>query len=309
MGTTYTVKVVAENLSPERQTEVEKRIHSELDEVNAKMSHYRPDSELSRFNQSRDTTPFPVSKETLEVFREALEIAEMTEGAFDITVGPLVDAWGFGPDGRPECIPSEDEIARLRVKVGYEKLEADLEALTLQKSEPEIQCDLSAIAKGYAVDQVADALDEIGISDYMAEVGGEVRTRGLNEKSQTWRIGIERPVSGKRMLQQVIAVSGGAVATSGDYRNYFEVDGVRYSHMIDPRTGCPITHRLASVCIVEERCARADALATALMVLGPDEGYRLAVEHDLAVLFMVRDDEEGFREVATPAFERLGEAR
>jgi thiamine biosynthesis lipoprotein len=307
MGTTFTVKVVAEELSTEKQKEIEERIQAELDEVNAKMSHYRADSELSRFNQSGETTPFSVSEETFEVFREALEIAELTGGAFDVTVGPLVNAWGFGPDGRPEAVPSEDEIAELLVQVGYEKLELDQETFSLRKSTPGLQCDLSAIAKGYGVDQVAEALDEIGMTDYMVEVGGEVRTRGRNDQGQAWRIGIERPISEGRLIQQVISLSGWAMATSGDYRNYYEVDGVRYSHMIDPRTGRPITHRLASVSIVEKRSARADGLATALLILGPDEGYQLAVEQDLAVVFMVKDDEEGFRERATPAFERLVE--
>jgi thiamine biosynthesis lipoprotein len=309
MGTTYTVKVVAEELSTEKRSAIEGRIQEELDDVNAKMSHYRPDSELSRFNQLRETTPFSVSRETFAVFREALEIADLTGGALDITVGPLVNAWGFGPDARPEVIPSDDEIAGLLEKVGYTKLELGSDGTSLRKVEPGLQCDLSAIAKGYGVDRVAEALDAIGIRDYMVEVGGEVRTRGRNDKGQAWRIGIERPGVEGRVIQQVISLSAGAMATSGDYRNYYEVGGVRYSHMINPRTGRPITHRLASVSIVEERCTRADGLATALLILGPDEGYQLAVEHDLAVLFMVKDDDEGFRELATPAFERLLESR
>jgi thiamine biosynthesis lipoprotein len=223
----------------------------------------------------------------------------------DITVGPLVNAWGFGPDARPETIPSDAEIAGLLEKVGYTKLVLDSESSSLRKSEPGLLCDLSAIAKGYGVDRVAEALDGLSIQDYMVEVGGEVRTRGLNDQGQAWRIGIERPSVEGRVIQQVLSLSNGAMATSGDYRNYYEVDGVRYSHMIDPRSGRPITHRLASVSIVEERCTRADGLATALLVLGPDEGYRLAVANDLAVLFMVKDDEEGFKGLATPAFERL----
>jgi thiamine biosynthesis lipoprotein len=305
MGTTYTVKVVAEELSPEQHSEIEGTIREELEDVNAKMSHYRPDSELSRFNAWRETTPFRVSRETFGVFEEALEIADLTGGALDITVAPLVNAWGFGPDARPETIPSDAEIATLLEKVGYTKLELDPESTSLRKSVPGLQCDLSAIAKGYGVDRVAEALNRAGFEDYMVEVGGEVRTRGRNDKGQAWRIGIERPSVEGRVIQQVLSLSNGAMATSGDYRNYYEVDGIRYSHMIDPRTGRPITHRLASVSVVEERCARADGLATALMILGPDEGYRFAVENELAVLFMVKDDEEGFRELPTPAFERL----
>jgi thiamine biosynthesis lipoprotein len=309
MGTFYTVKVVIDGEpSDETLKEIEARIKAELDEVNAKMSHYRVDSELSRFNQWKETTPFAVSKETFDVFREAVEIARLTSGAFDITVAPLVNAWGFGPSGRPEVIPSDEEITSLLQQVGYEKLHLDPENSSIQKSVPGLQCDLSAIAKGYGVDRVAEALDGVGMTDYMVEVGGEVRTRGENDREQAWRIGIERPVAEGRVIQEVISLSDWALATSGDYRNYYEVDGVRYSHMIDPRTGRPIAHRLASVTIVDRRCMRADGLATALSVLGPDEGYKLAVEQDLAALLMVKNDEGGFEELATPGFERLLDA-
>lgn len=308
MGTTYVVKVVVKGgLSEERKSYLHELIEGELEGVNAKMSHYLEDSELSRFNRSRETTPFSLSEDTWEVFRHAQELSELSGGAFDITVGPLVDAWGFGPPGRPSQPPSDIMIAGLVEQVGYTKLELDPEALTVRKSEPNLRCDLSAIAKGYAVDLVAEALDKEGLTDYMVEVGGEVRTRGANDSGQSWRIGIERPLAGDRALQRIVGLSGFSMASSGDYRNYYEMDGKRVSHTIDPRTGRPITHRLAAVSIVEELCVRADGLATALMVLGPEEGYRLAVENDMAVLFLVHDGEgeSSFKGLTTPAFDRL----
>ena len=305
MGTTFEVKVVVESLSKARQSELQTRIHSELDGVNEKMSHYREDSELSRFNRSREIEPFSISSNTFEVFRQAEELSELTRGAFDVTVGPLVNAWGFGPMGQPERVPSDEEIAAIKAQVGFDKLDLDAEHSTIRKSEPSIVCDLSAIAKGYGVDRVAVALDEEGFRDYMVEVGGEVRTRGLNDLGVPWRIGVEKPTVGGRTIQKVVSLSGLAMATSGDYRNYYEVDGVRISHMIDPRSGRPITHRLASVTVIDDQCARADGWATALMILGTEEGYALAKEQDLPVFFLVHDGETGFRELSTPAFDKL----
>ena len=314
MGTTFMVKVVTETLGEERQAEVLELIEAELDEVDTKMSHYLEDSELSRFNRSRDTSPFAVSEETLEVFRHAQEVARLSGGAFDVTVGPLVDAWGFGPEERviepieptePTERRPDEVISRLMAQVGYTKIELDLEHSTIRKTDPSVACDLSAIAKGYGVDQVSEALRREGFGDHLVEVGGEVRAAGLNDAGQPWRIAIEQPGSGGTVPGRIVPLSNLAMATSGDYRNYYEVGGVRFSHTIDPRTGYPISHALASVSVVDELSVRADGLATALAVLGPDEGYELAVEQDLAALFIVRDGEGALRERATPAFERL----
>ena len=309
MGTNYTVKVVEPGLDKSRLEEIRHLIEARLEDVNLKMSHYKDDSELSRFNQLSETTPFHVSPETYEVFRQAIEISTLTHGALDITVGPLVDAWGFGPRDRPEQIPNDEHIQVLRDQTGYEKLELDPAASSVRKTEPQVRCDLSAIAKGYGVDRVAEALAEEGLENFMVEVGGEVSTRGVNDQGQPWRIGVERPVTTGRVIEKVISLSGWAMATSGDYRNYYEVDGVRYSHMIDPRTGRPITHRLASVSVVDKSCARADGFATGLLVLGPEEGYPIAVEEDLAVLFLVHEGDGEFSALETPEFERLVKVR
>ena len=308
MGTTYTVKVVTEGplgaSSSPKQEQVQQVIEGRLAEVNDKMSTYQPSSELSQFNSSRTTVPFPVSAETLQVFAEAQRISAATAGAFDITVGPLVNLWGFGPDAKPLAVPADEEVERLRPRIGWSRIEVDTARSTIRKSEPEMYCDLSAIAKGYAVDRVAEGLAALDLADYMVEVGGEVRTRGRNAAGEPWRIAIERPDTAQRAFQEVVPLSDLAMATSGDYRNFFEQDGVRFSHTIDPRTGRPIQHRLASVSVIDPVCMRADGYATALMVLGEEEGFRLAEEQGLAALFLVRKG-DGFEERATAAFKTL----
>jgi thiamine biosynthesis lipoprotein len=308
MGTTYTVKVVTQGPPGSSPTpaeeEVQRTIEERLAEVDEKMSTYRPSSELSRFNSSRATEPFPVSAETLEVFAEAQRVSAATGGAFDITVGPLVNLWGFGPAAKPATIPPDEEIERLKPQIGWGKIEVDTARSTIRKWEPEMYCDLSAIAKGYAVDRVAEGLSALGFADYMVEVGGEVRTRGRNAAREPWRIAIERPDTTRRAFQEIVPLSDLAMATSGDYRNFYEQDGVRFSHTIDPRTGRPIQHRLASVSVVDPLCMRADGYATALMVLGENEGFELAKDQGLAALFLVRTGDQ-FDEKATPAFKTL----
>ncbi len=303
MGTYYAVKVAAAGLSEERLAEVRAMIEGELEDVNAKMSTWAEDSELSRFNRHTELTPFEVSAATLEVVAAALDVARLTGGAYDVTVGPLVNAWGFGAEGVPPE-PNDEEIRSLIDSVGYAKLELDASASTLRKQRGDLYCDLSSIAKGYAVDRVAEALLAAGFGDVWVEVGGEVRAAGRNAEGRVWRLGIERPRLEPGALQRILPLDGAAVATSGDYRNYRERDGARISHIIDPRSGSPVRHQLASVSVVHPRCMIADALATALMVLGPDEGGELARRENLAVLFLVRDGDD-FREIMTPAFEAL----
>jgi thiamine biosynthesis lipoprotein len=308
MGTTYAVRVVtADNWDQPRRDRIKDLIQAALDDVESKMSHYRSSSELSRFNQTRDTAPFPVSAETFDVVRHAYQLSEWTDGALDVTVGPVVNAWGFGPL-EPESLPPDATLlARLRDHVGYTKLELDPGASTLRKTDPEIECDLSALAKGYGVDRVAEVLREEGLTRFMVEVGGEIFAIGLNQRGGPWRIAIERPVL-EGGVQRVVPLSGHAMATSGDYRNVREVDGRLLSHTIDPRTGWPVAHQLASVSVVAELCVLADGMATGLQVLGPDDGYALAVERGWAALFLIRDDSGVITERATPAFEALLDA-
>lgn len=224
----------------------------------------------------------------------------MTDGAFDITVGPLVNLWGFGPDGRPEEVPSAEALQQVKDRTGYQhlKLRDNPPAVS---AEPAQYLDLSAIAKGFGVDQVAKYLESEGISAYLVEIGGEIRVNGQKPDGTAWRLAVEEPSGEGRQVNRIVALQQAAMATSGDYRNYYESQGQRYSHTIDPVTGKPISHSLASVTVITENCMTADALATAFNVMGFERANDLAVEQNLAAYFIVRRG-DGFETHATPAF-------
>lgn len=304
MGTTFEVKVVASPFPEQQQEAVREAIQAQLQDVDGKMSTYREASEISHVNRSRETSPQPLSRETFTVLAEAQRISRMTGGAFDITVGPLVNAWGFGPAPHPASPPTAAEIEQLKLRSGWAKIELFPRDSTILKQEPALYLDLSAIAKGHAVDRISEVLAEMNLTRHMVELGGEVRTSGRNAGGNPWRIAIEKPISGGRAFQRILPLENLAVATSGDYRNFREAEDGHLSHTIDPRTGRPVRHELAAVSVVATSCMRADGYATALMVLGEDEGYRLAAEQDLAALFLVRTREGSFRERETPAFQR-----
>ena len=304
MGTDYTVKVVAKDLGDERRAVLQKLIQSKLAEVNSKMSHYLGDSELTLLNQWQSVEPYSVSQETFEVLNHALRISQITGGVFDITIGPLVDAWGFGPPGRPTKAPDQKVIDRLLLLTGWEYLQLLPDGPAVRKLVPQLTIDLSAIAKGFGVDQVAEALESEDIQHYMVEVGGEIRTLGSNPNGNPWQIAIERPDPSRQAIQVVIPLRNLSMATSGDYRNYYEEGGQRISHTIDPRTGWPISHSVASVTVVHRECVQADAFATALLVLGP-EGFELAEELGLAAYFLTRSPSGDFAERRTTAFSSL----
>ena len=301
MGTTWSVQVVQPpaDLDP---AALESRIRARLDAVNAAMSTYDPSSELSRFNASSGQDWFPVSVGLARVVALALEISDLSGGAFDVTVGPLVNLWGFGPGAVRADLPSKADVDEALARVGHQHLDVRPADPALRKAMPGLYVDLSAIAKGYGVDEVAGVLEAQGLTDYLVEIGGELHGRGLNAKGQPWRIAIERPDSGVRKVFAVVPLRSLSMATSGDYRNFFEVDGQRYSHTIDPATGWPVRHRLASVTVLDASCARADALATALLVLGPDRGLALAEQLGIAALLILREDDD-YRAIASPAFE------
>lgn len=312
MGTAYTVRIVRPGEAPlddAEQKALRDLIETTVEAVNGAMSTYLADSELSRFNRSTETEPVVVSEPTFEVLSAAVELGERTRGALDVTIGPLVDAWGFGPTVTAEDLANEpDELEVLRARTGLDKLALDPSTRSVAKAEPTLSVDLSSVAKGYAVDRVLERLVERGYEDVYVEIGGETRVHGSNPEDVAWRIGIERPepLSGSpeagRALQRLVQLRDEAIATSGDYRNYREDAGIRLSHLIDPRTARPIGHALASVSVIRPTCLEADGLATALIVLGPDEGFELAVRDEVAALFLVRDN-AGFVERPTPAFE------
>ena len=268
MGTTYSVKLKVPASKREAATALQADIDAALERVNDQMSTYRPKSELSRFNQHQSTEPFAVSPATAQVVGLALEIAEKTHGAFDVTLGPVINLWGFDRDGRKSAPPSEAALRAARARVGYKMLHAQKAALV--KDRKDLDVNLSGIAKGYGVDVVAELLASRGYTDFMVEIGGEVRAQGTNGAGVPWRIGINTPRSNEDPTSIVTAISlrDQALATSGDYRNFFESGGVRYSHIIDPKTGAPVPHHLVSVSVLGQRCAQVDALATAFLVMG-----------------------------------------
>lgn len=299
MGTTWHVTVVN---APEHDRDFyQAGIQAQVDAVVAKMSTYEAESELSRFNRAPAGEWFALSADTLKVIEEGQRLSAMSAGSFDITVGPVVNLWGFGPDKRPDKVPSEDELAAAFARVGHQHINLDHEQQRAQKA-VDAYVDLSAIAKGYGVDRIADWLEQQGVISYLVEVGGELRAKGHKPDQKPWRIAIESPLDIERDVQQVIKVTDVAIATSGDYRNYFEEQGVRYSHTIDPSTGKPIRHKLASVTVLQPQCMTADGLATTLMVMGEEKGYQFALAHRIPAFFIIKS-EQGFIERYTPEFE------
>ncbi|MBW1774726.1 MAG: FAD:protein FMN transferase [Deltaproteobacteria bacterium] len=303
MGTRYSIKLpkLPEDVSLER---LKRDIGAALERVNDQMSAYRKSSEISRFNRTTGEDWFSVSPETAQVVEAALKVSEESDGAFDVTVGPLIRLWRFGPNKEEKKVPQEDEIRKAMASTGYYKIKVRKAPPALRKLQGDIRINLSAIAKGFGVDQVAGLLQRAGVPDYLVEIGGEVRTQGSKADGRAWTIGIETPTDYKRGIQETIHLGDRAMATSGDYRSFFKKDGKRYSHTIDPKTGRPVGHQLASVSVIAGNCMQADAWATALMVLGPEKGYALAVKKGFAVLFLIRKD-DGFIRRATPKFDDL----
>ena len=300
MGTTWNVTLVESPQGLDRDS-AQSLVQARLDAVNASMSTYRADSEISRFNDTPVGEWFAVSELFLRVLDAALQVGEASGGGYDISVGPLVDLWGFGAAGIKLEPPAPDDVKAVLPRVGQGALAVEYEAGRIRRDSA-IALDVSSIAKGFGVDEVVAALVQAGVTRYLVEVGGEMRVAGASPRGDAWRIAIEQPQAGGMDIAQAISLPAGAIATSGDYRNYFEADGKRYSHTIDPRTGYPVTHDLASVTVVHEQAMLADAWATALSVLGAEEGREVAQQAGLAVYF-IRRTPEGFVPSYTPAFE------
>lgn len=300
MGTRYSVVGFA---SPGVSVhELHAEIDALLEAIDDKMSTYRAQSELSRFNRHQGTDWFEVSSETAFVIEQALAVSRASGGAFDVTVQPLVALWGFDSQKRRPDIPPEGEIRSTRTHVGFEKIAVRMTPPAIRKDDPAVQIDLSGIAKGYAVDRLAELLYRAGIEAYLVEIGGELSARGKKPDGSPWKVAIERPLTSGRSVQGIVKLENAAIATSGDYRNYFETDSRRHSHILDPRDGRSASSTLASVTIIAEDAIYADAIATAIMVLGPSVGFEFAVEHDLAGLFLLRSG-AGLEERVTPRFE------
>ncbi len=298
MGTSYSI-TITDRLRRAKLDRIGVAVTERLLDMDYEMSSWNPDSQISQFNNRRDTKPFTVSPELAEVVQCALEMSALTDGAFDPTVKPLVDHWGFGPDTDDDLL---DEIMQA---VGWQKVRVEKGALV--KMHPDVQLDLSAIAKGYGVDAVAEVIRSFGLKNFLVEIGGEIVVSGINPKGKPWRVGIESPqfnAPGGAQIFQTLELRGGAMATSGDYRNFrTREDGTRYSHIIDPKTGRPAETDVASVSVLANSCMDADAAATAFFVTGSEKSFQWLENHpELEVFFILHSTNQTFTTRATDGF-------
>lgn len=300
MGTTWSARLA--DCGHADCAQLEEATNERLEELTRRLSHYEADSELTTFNAQTSTGWTAVSRDLLTVVEYALSVSELSEGRFDVTIAPAVDAWGFGPAPTDLTTPTAETIELALRHSGYQKLAARSAPPALRKADPLLRLDLSALAKGYAVDQLAYLIENAGSSNYMVEIGGEVRTSGFRPDGKPWRIGIQPPDTGLD-IEFVVTPGEAALATSGDYRNYYMLDDRRISHTIDPASGTPVTNSVASVSVIAPNTMQADALATAIMVMGFDAGMEFARANEIAVLIIQRTP-EGTRASQTPEFER-----
>ena len=290
MGTTYRI-LIAGPAKSSSLTETHEQIERKLIQINALMSTYDSESEISRFNRTRPGAPFSLHADTAEVLAFSLALADKTGGAFDPTIGPLVELWGFGRATSTDQAPPDDRIQVVKQQIGYQSLQLDTDAPAV-KTPIGRQLDFSATAKGFAVDALAAILVQQGHSNFLVEIGGELFSKGEKRPGQPWRVAIEMPSNASRAIYRAFPLIDSAIATSGYYRNYFESNGQRFSHTIDPRTGYPITHATTSVTVVASTTLEADGWATALNVLGPVAGMQLAADQNLAVVMLVFEKNE-----------------
>lgn len=300
MGSTYSIKYVRnDGVAP--QTELKAATEAILAEIDQQMSTYRDDSLIEQFNQAPAGTCQTMPEGVLELVRAGDRLHEESQGAFDLTLEPLLDLWGFGPRGKGEAVPSEEKLAEVRQRVGQQHLRIDGEQLC---KDADVQVDFNSIAAGYAVDRIVARLGELGVTSYLVEATGELKAAGLKPDGSHWRIGLEAPRDDERVAQRVLQLDGYGISTSGDYRNYFEENGERYSHTLDALTGRPVRHKLAAVTVADQSTLRADGLSTLLMVLGPEAGMAFAERNGIAAFFITREG-KGFVTQGTRAFEQL----
>ncbi|MFV0264680.1 MAG: FAD:protein FMN transferase ApbE [Kluyvera sp.] len=301
MGTFWRVSVVG--IDKARSEELRTKVQNLLDSDDRLLSTWKNDSSLMRFNHSQSTTPWPVNEAMADIVTESLRVGRKTDGAMDITVGPLVNLWGFGPDKQPVSTPTQAQIDAAKARTGLDKLtvinRADRQYL--QKSIPDLYVDLSTVGEGYAADHLARLMIEEGISRYLVSVGGALVSRGMNADGQPWRVAIQKPTDRENAVQAIVDINGHGISTSGSYRNYYELDGQRISHVIDPQTGRPITHKLVSVTVIAPTALEADAWDTGLMVLGSEKAQQVVREQGLAV-YMIMKTDDGFNTWMSPQF-------
>lgn len=304
MGTTFSVKYVSDSALPKRD-ELSKKINELLFEVNRQMSTYMFESEISALNRAKENQIVSISSDFAHVLKFSLDLAKKTDGAYDPTIGPLVNLWGFGPEGK-RVVPSEKDLLETKKFIGYHLI--NLKAQNVSKKDHRVYVDLSSSAKGFGVDKIARFLESKGIHNYMVEIGGEIRTKGAKDDNSPWLIAIEAPhKKDGRIIQQAFEFSDLSIATSGNYRNFFTQENKAYSHTINYKTGRPVEHTLASVSVIrQDGCMEADALTTALMALGPIKGFEFATEHGIGAYFILKlDHESQFKVKKTKAFDKL----
>lgn len=283
MGTTWHLTLAYSRITANDASTL---IQTRLDELEALFSNWKQDSAVSRFNAATATEWQPVPRELAEVVAFALELSRETDGAFDVTVEPLIDLWGFGAKGRVSEPPADVEIAAVKARCGWQKLEVKLDPPMLRKSEPSLQLNVSSLVEGYAVDDLVKRLYAQGIRDFLLDVGGELFASGVKPDGSQWHVGVQQPDSTKGEVVGAMPLLDKALATSGTYRQYFECGGRRYPHVVDARTGWPLAHATVSVSVVADSCFSADGWATALLIVGEDEGRKLAAKHHLEALFL-----------------------
>ncbi|MGY4663086.1 thiamine biosynthesis lipoprotein [Pseudomonas chlororaphis] len=300
MGSTYSIKYVR-RAGLAAPSEVQAQVERILAQVDRQMSTYRSDSDIERFNDLPANSCQAMPAAVLRLIEIGQQLSRDSQGAFDLTVEPLLNLWGFGPQGRGEAVPSDTALAQVRQRVGYTHLRIEGDQLCKDAA---VEVDFNSIAAGHAVDRIAARLAEMGIDSYLVEATGELKAVGRKPDGSAWRIALEEPRDDRQLAERVIAVDGYGVSTSGDYRNYFQRDGQRYSHAFDARTGRPVEHGLASVTVIHPAAVMADGLSTLLLILGPERGWDYAEKHDIAAFFVIRAD-TGFVTRSNRAFDRL----
>jgi FAD:protein FMN transferase len=301
MGTFYVVTV--NDTFPGGEAALQQEVDALLARMNEEISTYDPGSLISRFNQGPAHEPMVIPASMAKIVQQGIDAGHLTGGKLDVTVGPLVNLWGFGPDKRPLKRPTAEQIAKARTRVGIDKLSLTKQGdnFLLGKSIPDLYLDLSTLGEGAASDEIATLLESKGVNNYLIEVAGAVRSHGHNSKGNPWRVAIVEPSDNPGAIEDVVIPNGMALSTAGSYRNYYELDGVRYSHIIDPASGAPVTHKLVSASVITPTTLEADALDTALMVMGPEQALAFAQTHQLAVYLIVKTP-QGFEARFTPQF-------
>ncbi|HID9179543.1 TPA: FAD:protein FMN transferase ApbE [Klebsiella quasipneumoniae] len=294
MGTFWRVSVIG--VDEAKAQALRAKVQAQLDADDRLLSTWKNDSALMRFNHAADTRPWPVSEAMADIVTLSLRIGAKTDGAMDITVGPLVNLWGFGPDKQPVATPDAQAIAAAKARTGLQHLQVINQSgrQFLQKDIPDLFVDLSTVGEGYAADHLARLMEQEGISRYLVSVGGALVSRGMNGEGKPWRVAIQKPTDRENAVQAIVDINGHGISTSGSYRNYYELDGKRISHVIDPQTGQPITHKLVSVTVIAPTALEADGWDTGLMVLGPEKAQQVVREQGLAVYMIVKEG-EGFK--------------